>query len=65
MTSTYKSKRSTESNELYKLLSQTDIQIIGDDLFTKSITQKEKEMKMKTKRRRKFSINNKKHLKRK
>ena len=38
MTSTHKDKRSTKSNELYKLLSQIDVQVIEDDLFTKSIT---------------------------
>ena len=58
MTSIYKNKRSIESNELYKLLSQTNIQVIENSLFTKSIIQKEKEMKMKTKERRKFLINN-------
>ena len=58
MTSTYEGKRSTESNKLYKLLSQTGIQIIENNLFTKLITQERKEMKIKTKKRKKFSINN-------
>ena len=58
MISTYKNKESTESDGLYKLLLQVDTQIIENNLFTKSITQKEKEMKMKTKEKRKFLINN-------
>ena len=58
MTSTYKSKRDTKSNELYKLLSQTDISVIGDGLFTKLITKKEKEMRMKTKEKEKLLISN-------
>ena len=58
MTSTYEGKRDTKSNGLHKLLPQTDIQTIGNSLFTKSITQKRKEMKMRTKERGKFLINN-------
>ena len=58
MISIYKSKRSTKSNKLYKLLSKTDIQIIEDSLFTKSTTQKEKKIRMKTTKRKKFLINN-------
>ena len=38
MTSTHKDKRSKKSNGLRKLLSQTDIQTIENNLFTKSIT---------------------------
>ena len=57
MTSTYEGKKSIESNGLYKLLSHTDIQVIGDSLFIKLITQKEKEMEMRIKERREFSIN--------
>ena len=38
MTSIHKSKRDTKSDGLYKLLSQTDIQVIGNNLFTKLIT---------------------------
>ena len=58
MISIYKSKRSIESNELYKLLPQTDIQVIENSLFTKSTTQEEKEIKMETKEKRKFLTNN-------
>ena len=65
MISIYKNKKSIKSNELYKLLLQTDIQTIEDDLSTKSITQKEKKMKMKIKEERKLLINNKEHFKRK
>ena len=50
MTSTHKNKESIESDGLYKLLSQTDIQIIENNLFTKLITQKRKEMKKKKKK---------------
>ena len=38
MISIYKNKESIESNGLRKLLSQTDIQVIGDSLFTELIT---------------------------
>ena len=65
MTSTYKSKRDTESNGLYKLLSQTDIQVIKNSLFTKSTTQKEKKMKIETEERGEFSIDNQEHFERK
>ena len=58
MTSIHKSKESTESDGLYKLLLQTGLQTIGDDLFTKLITKEEKEIKMRTRRKRKFLINN-------
>ena len=51
MTSTYEDKKSTESDGLRKLLSQTDIQVIGNSLFTKLITQKRKEIKMETKKK--------------
>ena len=57
MTSTYEDKKSIEPDGLCKLLPQTDIQVIGDSLFTKLITQEEEEMKMKTKERREFLIN--------
>ena len=58
MTSIHEDKESTESNKLRKLLSQTDVQVIGDSLSTKLITQKKKEMKMKIKERRKCPVNN-------
>ena len=58
MISIYEGKRSTKSNELYKLLSQTSTQTIENSLFIKSISQKEKEIKMETKKRKKFLINN-------
>ena len=58
MISIYEDKRDTKSDELYKLLLQTSIQVIENSLSTKSITQKEKEMKMKIIEKRKFSINN-------
>ena len=58
MTSIYKNKESTEFDGLYKLLSQTDVQTIEDNLFTKLITQKRKEIKMKKKEKKKFLINN-------
>ena len=38
MISTYKSKRDIESNELCKLLLQTDTQVIENSLFIKLIT---------------------------
>ena len=65
MISIYKNKRSTESNRLYKLLLQTDIQVIGNSLFTKSTIQKEKKMKMGTKGKEEFLINNQEHLEKK
>ena len=65
MISTYKNKRSTRTNRLRQLLPKTSIQIIGDDLSTKSTTQKEKKMKMKIKRRRKFLKNTKEHFREK
>ena len=58
MISIHKNKRSTESNGLRKLLSQTDVQVIGNSLFTKSTSQEGKEMRMRTKREGKFLINN-------
>ena len=58
MVSIYEDKRDIESNKLRKLLLQIDVQIIGNNLSTKSTIQEEKKMKIKTKRRRKFSINN-------
>ena len=58
MTSIHKDKEDIKSYEFCKLLSQTGIQIIGSNLFTKLITQKRKEIKMKTKERKKFLINN-------
>ena len=61
----YKNERSTESNGLYKLLPQTNTQIIEDSLSTKSVVQERKKMKIRTERREKLSINNKKHIKRK
>ena len=64
MVSIHKDKRSIESDELYKLLLQINIQTIGDSLFTKSITQKRKKMEMRTKERRKFLISNRKHIER-
>ena len=57
MVSTHEGKRNTEPDGLYKLLSQTDTQTIEDDLFTKSITQKEKEMGMGTKEKRELPTN--------
>ena len=45
----YKDKESTESNEFRKLLLQTSTQIIEDNLFTKSITQKRKEIQIQIK----------------
>ena len=65
MISIYKSKESTKSNEICKLLSQTDTWIIGDDLSTKSTIQKKEKIKVKTERKKKFSTNNKKYLGRK
>ena len=65
MTSIYKDKRSIESDGLRKLLSQTNTQTIENNLFTKSITQKRKEMKMETEERKKFLINNRKHFEKK
>ena len=65
MISFHKDKRDIESNGLRKLLSQTNISIIGDNLFIKSITQKRKKIKVETKRREKFLINNQEHLKKK
>ena len=38
MTLTYKSKRSTKFNKIYKLLLKTNIKVIKDDLFTKLTT---------------------------
>ena len=58
MTPSHKNKRSTKSNGLRKLLLQISIQTIENSLFTKSITQKRKEMKIKTKRERKFLTDN-------
>ena len=58
MTSIYKNEEGTKSDELRKLLPQTGIQTIGDDLSTKSITQKRKKMKKKKKKKRKLSTNN-------
>ena len=65
MTSTYKDKRSTKSDGLYKLLLQNDVQVLGSSLSTKSTTQERKEMKMETKERRKLLKDNQKHIKRK
>ena len=65
MTSTHESKRSIRSYELRQLLSQTDTRTIKDDLFTKSTTKKEKEIRIKTKKRKKLSTNNKKHFRKK
>ena len=65
MTSIHQNKRGIEINGLRKLLSQTNIRIIREDLFTKLITQKEQEIKMKIEKRKKFLINNKKHIKKK
>ena len=47
MTSIYKDKESTESNEICKLLLKAYIKIIKDSLFTKLITKKEKKIKIK------------------
>ena len=58
MTSIYKNKESIKSDGLYKLLSQTDIQVIENSLFTKSTTQKRKEMKMEIKEGGEFPTNN-------
>ena len=58
MISTYKDKESIESNKLCKLLPQTNIQTIGNSLFTKSITQKRKKIKMKTEERGKLLTSN-------
>ena len=38
MTSIYESKKDIKSDRFRKLLSQTDIQVIEDNLFTKSTT---------------------------
>ena len=65
MTSIYKNKRSTELDELCKLLPKTCIQTIEDSLSTKLITQEEKKMKIKTEERRKLLTNNQKHFERK
>ena len=65
MVSIHQNKRSIEPNELRKLLSQTNVQTIGDNLFTESTTQKGKKMEMKTKKRRKLPVNNQKHIERK
>ena len=62
MISIHENKRSTRTNELRQLLSQINIRTIEDDLFTKSITQKRKEIRVKTKKRRKLSTNNKVHI---
>ena len=64
MTSTYKNKRGTELDGLYKLLSQTDIQVIKNSLFTKSTIQKEKEIKIKTKEDEEFPTDNQKYIER-
>ena len=58
----HKNKRSTRTNELRQLLPKTSIQIIEDDLFTKSTTQEGKKMGVKIKKRREFSKNTRKHL---
>ena len=58
MISTYKDKEDTRLDRLYKLLSKTDIQIIGNSLSTESTIQKEKEMKVRTKERGKLPTNN-------
>ena len=62
MVPTHKNKRDTRANEFRQLLSKTSIQIIGDYLFTKSTTQKEKEMRVEIKKRKEFPKNTKKHL---
>ena len=58
MTSIYKDKRSIKSNGFYELLSQVNIQVIEDNLFTKLITQKRKKMKVKTKKEEKLLTSN-------
>ena len=65
MTSIHKSKGDIEPDGLYKLLSQTDTQIIKSNLSTKSTTQKEKKMRMKTEKEEEFPTNNQEHLERK
>ena len=62
MISTYEDKRSIRTNEFRQLLSKTSIQIIGDYISTKSITQKGKEMRMRIKREGELPENTKKHL---
>ena len=62
MIPTYKNKRSTRTNEFRQLLPKTNTQIIGDYLFTKSTTQKEKKMRVGTQKRRELLRDTKKHL---
>ena len=65
MIPTYKDKRDIKSNKLRKLLLQINIKTVKNNLFTKSTIQERKKMKMKTKERRKLSVHNRKHFKRK
>ena len=58
MTSIHKSKRNIESNKFYKLLSQTNIQTIENNLFTKLITQKRKKIKIRIKEKEKLLTSN-------
>ena len=58
MVSTYKNERSIKSDELCKLLSQTNIRTIENSLSTKLIIQEEKKIKKKKKKKRKLLINN-------
>ena len=58
----HEDKRGTRTNKFRQLLPKTNIQIIGDYLFTKSTTQKEKEIKVRIKKRRKLLKNTEKHF---
>ena len=58
MIPTHESKRDTKLDGFCKLLLQTNISVIGNNLFTKSITQKEKKIKIRTKERRKLLESN-------
>ena len=63
MTLTNKDKEDTSFNKLYKLLLETDSQIIKDSLSTKLTSQKGKEVRIEILRREKLLTDKKEYLK--